>query len=138
MLDLTIPGPLSTNVSIRPSFQQMAYLRFFYDFVNAQDYDMSRNGAFDPIPDMFNNASPNSCFHSAVSAVSFANFGSRFKDEEAQQKGREYYGKALGQFAKSMVDNEKDPNRLGTNEALLGVFLLSVYEVCRRFSKSRT
>lgn len=113
-------------MSIRPSFQQMVYLRFFYDFVNAQDYDMSRNGAFDRIPSMITNCSSDSCFYSAISAVSFANFGGRVKSQEAKDTGAMFYGKALGQFAKAMSGTTE---QMQTDEALLGIFLLGIYEV---------
>ncbi|KAF2097001.1 hypothetical protein NA57DRAFT_57611 [Rhizodiscina lignyota] len=119
-----LTSSLATSVQLRPALQQMAYLRFFYDFISAQDY-YNVGSTADPIPEMFKKASPNSYFHSAVSAVSLANFGSRFKHEEARQKGQVYYGKALGQFTKAMTGPEEE---MDTNEALLGVFLLGIYE----------
>lgn len=87
---------------------------------------MSRKGAFDRVPQMLSSCSVDSCFYSAISAVSFANFGGRAKSQEARDTGAMFYGKALGQFAKAMASGSE---QMQTDEALLGIFLLGIYEV---------
>jgi hypothetical protein len=117
---------LTAIPSARPSLYRLAYLRFFFDFVTASDYNLNQTGAFQLLPDMFEKAPPDSFFHSAVSAASYANFGGRFKSDEARQVGTRYYGRALHQLAKSMTGAS---DGIDTNETLLGIFLLALYEV---------
>jgi len=120
-----IPMP----VSLRPSFLQIVHLRFAYDFASAQDHDMVRDGGLGQISQRMATCSPDSWFHSVLSAISFANFGGRLKSQEAKDAGAKFYGSALGRFAKAM--SSPGGTQIKADEAILGIFLLGIYEVCR-------
>jgi hypothetical protein len=106
----------------------MVHLRFFYDFANPQDCSIARGGTLDRIPQMMAASSPDSWFHSAMSALSFANFGGRLKSQEAKNAGVVFYNTALGRFARVM--SSSSGANIKTEETLLGIFLLGIYEVC--------
>ncbi|KAL7916830.1 hypothetical protein GGI35DRAFT_434068 [Trichoderma velutinum] len=120
---LTVPK----SVPLRPSLQQMVQLRFFYDFASAQDRGIGRMGSLDQIPQMMAASSPNSWFHSALSALSLANFGGRFKSQEAKDAALVFYNNALGRFA-SVMSNSTG-GKIKMEEVLFGIFLLGIYEV---------
>lgn len=117
---------LGTPMPLRPALRQLAYFRFVYDFVSSDDPDYTAAGAFESLPQMFTESTPNSPLHCAITAVSLANFGSRFKSVEATQQGAMCYGKALTAFATAMFGPRE---QLRTKEALLGIFFLGTYEV---------
>ncbi|EHK23050.1 uncharacterized protein TRIVIDRAFT_60130 [Trichoderma virens Gv29-8] len=119
----SIPKP----VTLRSSFQQMVHLRFFYDFANAQDRGTATNGALDRIPQMMAASSPDSWFHSAMSALSFANFGGRLKSQEAKNVAAVFYNNALGRFARVMSSSAS--GKTGAEQVLFGIFLLGIYEL---------
>lgn len=106
----------------------MVHLRFFYDFANVYDGGTARRGALNGIPQMMAASSPDSWFYSATSALSFANFGGRLKSQEAKGAAVVFYNTALGRFAKAMSNSSG--GKMKAEEALFGIFLLGIYEVC--------
>ncbi|KIW14278.1 hypothetical protein PV08_07060 [Exophiala spinifera] len=104
----------------------MVHLRFFYDFASAQDNGMTRGGALGRIPQMVTTCPSNTWFHSAISALSFANFGGRLKSQEAKDAGVVFYNNALGRLARVMSDS--GGAKIQTDQVLPGIFLLGIYE----------
>ncbi|PTB59949.1 hypothetical protein M431DRAFT_476497 [Trichoderma harzianum CBS 226.95] len=96
------------SVSLRPSLQHMVQLRFLYDFASAQDRAPEIRGSLDQIPQMMADSSPNSWFHSALSALSLVNFGGRLKSQEAKDAAVVFYNDALGRFASVMTSTDFD------------------------------
>lgn len=127
-----IPSNFSTIphlVSLRPSFQQLVHSRFIFDFATAQNRNTASGGALDRIPRLMAALSPDSWLYSAISALSFANFGSRLNSQEAKYVGTTLYNTALGRFA--MAISSCGDGKIRTEEALFGIFILGIYEVCR-------
>ncbi|KAL7966366.1 hypothetical protein HDV63DRAFT_384643, partial [Trichoderma sp. SZMC 28014] len=124
------PSSASTvprSVPLRPSLLQMVQLRFFYDFASAQDRSTGKGGSLARIPQIIAASSPNSWFHSALSALSLANFGGRFKYQEARVASVMFYNNALGQFGSVM--SSSTVRKIKMEEVLFGIFLLGIYEV---------
>ncbi|QYS92668.1 Zn(2)-C6 fungal-type domain-containing protein [Trichoderma simmonsii] len=115
------------SVSLRPSLQHMVQLRFLYDFASAQDRAPEIRGSLDQIPQMMADSSPNSWFHSALSALSLVNFGGRLKSQEAKDAAVVFYNDALGRFASVMSNSTA--GKIKMEEVLFGIFLLGIYEV---------
>ncbi|PKK42496.1 hypothetical protein CI102_13100 [Trichoderma harzianum] len=115
------------SVSLRPSLQHMVQLRFLYDFASAQDRAPEIRGSLDQIPQMMADSSPNSWFHSALSALSLVNFGGRLKSQEAKDAAVVFYNDALGRFA-SVISNST-AGKIKMEEVLFGIFLLGIYEL---------
>lgn len=105
----------------------MVQLRFFYDFASAQDRSTGKGGSLARIPQIIAASSPNSWFHSALSALSLANFGGRFKYQEARVASVMFYNNALGQFGSVM--SSSTVRKIKMEEVLFGIFLLGIYEV---------
>lgn len=127
-----IPSKFSTIphlVSLRPSFQQLVHSRFIFDFATAQGRNTANGGALDRIPQLMAALSPDSWLYSAISALSFANFGSRLNSQEAKYIGATFYNTAIGQFAKAI--SSCGDGKMRTEEALFGIFILGIFEVCR-------
>ncbi|KAL7958060.1 hypothetical protein V8C34DRAFT_166514 [Trichoderma compactum] len=120
-------APVPKSVSLRPSLQHMVQLRFLYDFASAQDRDTRIRGSLDQTPQMMADSSPNSWFHSALSALALANFGRRLKSQEAKDAAVVFYNDALGRFA-SVMSNSTG-GKIKMEEVLFGIFLLGIYEV---------
>lgn len=122
---LTTPSPKS--MSMLPSLDNLAYTRFVYDFAGSKVASPgTRDGAWEPLIRVYDKSPPRSILHHAISAVSMANFGSRFKSSDASNKAAVHYGKALCTFAVA-VGGPKES--LGTTEAMLGTFFLGLYEI---------
>lgn len=116
---------IEKTVSLRPWLEQMAQTRFFFDFVTSLECPNRSHGVLGPVPAMFEKAAPDSHFHSLVSAMSYANFGSRYNSEDALRKGAVFYGRALQGYAELMASPKET---VKANELLLGIFMLSLYE----------
>ncbi|PNP51241.1 hypothetical protein THARTR1_08145 [Trichoderma harzianum] len=76
---------------------------------------------------MMADSSPNSWFHSALTALSLVNFGGRLKSQEAKDAAVVFYNDALGRFASVMSNSAGD--KIKMEEVLFGIFLLGIYEV---------
>ena len=110
--------------ALQPTLGQQAFLRFYYDFVSPMDMRGPEMSPLDSLPRLYSTSSPDSCLHSATVAVSFANFGSRFKFIEARKVGAEHYGRAL-RLAAAAADN---PAMMQSKQTILAVYLLALYE----------
>jgi hypothetical protein len=107
----------------------LAYNRFIYDFVipNAHsDPGVVADGLLDFVP-MYGNAAAGSCLRAATMAVCCANYAGRFKSAEARLQSSEHCGRAL----KLMQAAIKDPMEAKSDETLLTVYLLGIWEVRR-------
>ncbi|KAL6884483.1 hypothetical protein GGI43DRAFT_433003 [Trichoderma evansii] len=113
-------------VSLRPSLQQLVHSRFIFDFATARNRDTTSGGALDRIPQLMAASPPDSWLYSAISALSFANFGNRLNSQDAKYIGAALYNTALGRFAKTI--SSCGDGKIKTEEALFGIFLLGIYE----------
>ncbi|KAF2809759.1 uncharacterized protein BDZ99DRAFT_571519 [Mytilinidion resinicola] len=117
---------LSLNRQPSDDLQDLAYSRWLYDFVvpsSSTDPGIISDGVLDFVP-MYENAAPDSCLRAATLATCYANFYGRFKSAEAKLRSSEYCGKAL----KLMQAAIKDPVESKSDETLLTVYLLGVWE----------
>ena len=97
---------------------QLAYERLCYDFMEPYS-SMAR------IQQKLSECSPDSCLHSAVAALSYANYHGRYKSQEAYEASTTYYGRTLPKLA-SLISN---PAEILRDDVLMVVLLLGLYEV---------
>lgn len=98
---------------------ERAYRRFCFDFVTPPP------GTLSNIPDLMTRADPESCVASAVAAVSYANYSSRYRSYEAGEVSSVCYGRTLQRLA-TLMTNPVEMRREGVP---LVIFLLCIYEV---------
>lgn len=101
------------------SLYELAYRRFCFDFISPFPVGLRK------LPQLLYKAFPDSCLCTIVAAVAYVNYDGRCNSPEARQEGRKSYGIALKKFADSMSDNKV----VQSDESLMVVFLMSLYEV---------
>jgi hypothetical protein len=119
--------PLSLDVT------ECALNRFFFDYTLPSEWLSRGNaGIFDYIPSIFAKAPPNSSLREAIYAVALAKFDRRtgFVIEGNKVNIERRYGNALRLVAKET----QDPALVASDELLLAVQMLGVFEVRKSFS----
>ena len=103
---------------------EIARNRFLYDFVFTPDSPEWQLGHLEYLPQMHDSA-PGSCLFSAVLAVAFANFCTRYNAPKARELAVEKYAQAM----KLLSVTVQDPVKAEQDETLLACNLLGMYEV---------
>jgi hypothetical protein len=90
-------------------------------------YDVRQhyNAVMGIAPLVYQTSSPDSSARMALASLAYANFGGRYRCQEARLAGAEQYGKALKQVAANMKKGVKEK----TMENMMAVCLLGLYEV---------
>lgn len=123
----TVAQQLSLDRQPSPDLLDLAYQRFLFDFVipsAPHEPGMCPDGVLDFLP-MYFYAASDSCLRAAIMAVCYANYDGRFKSAEARMLSSECCGKALTQMQAAI----KDPVKAKSDETLLTVYLLGIWEV---------
>lgn len=84
-------------------------------------------GVIGRLPGLLENADDDACIFTVVKALAYANYHGRYGSEEANEASRLHYGLALQQLAMLM----SNPVQVQKDDALMVIFLFSLYEVCR-------
>jgi hypothetical protein len=84
-------------------------------------------GVIGKLPKILETAAEDSCIFTVVKALAHANYHGRYGCQEANEASRLLYGEALQQLAMLM----SDPDEMQRDEALMVIFLFSLYEVGR-------
>ncbi len=77
------------------------------------------------LPKLLETSAEDSCISTVVKALAHANYHGRYGCQEADEASRLLYGEALQQLAMLM----SDPDEMQRDEALMVIFLFSLYEV---------
>jgi hypothetical protein len=102
-----------------PALSEVAYNRFYYDFV------IPWPGTLIRLRQQLREASPGSCLVPVVAAVAYANYHGRCNSPEAKRASGVHYGLALQRLATTMTDAVE----MQRDEILMVIWLLGMYEV---------
>lgn len=108
-----------------PSLHELALNRFFLDYVVSSDPLDRGQGFLEFLPNLYANASKDSCLRATVSAIALGNFAGRFQVAKAKAEAVESYGIALRDINSAI----KDPEKARLDETVLSVYLISLTEV---------
>ena len=121
--------PRSISPVLTVDVMDCAVNRFFYDYVlpSERTYPGAQlTGIFDYIPPLFYHAPQKSSLKQAVYAVSLANFDRR---TGCSLKGlRQDIDKHYGNTLRLVAEESKNPKTAGTDELLLAVQMLGIFE----------
>ncbi|KAF1940950.1 hypothetical protein EJ02DRAFT_213662 [Clathrospora elynae] len=113
---------------LNPDFRRLAFERFVYDFVSPDSPDRPKNEPSDAlwtfIPVLYQKAAEDSCLATAVDAVAYVNFANRCNAPHAEALGEECLGRSIAMLSKIIADKKL----AATNEALLSVYLMGIFE----------
>lgn len=120
---------LSLAQEVEADLLSRAYQRWLYDFVIEETPgkapDEPSDSLMDFVPHMYENASEKSSLKCVIRALALLNFSSRCNHSEAQILAAEYAGSALRSLGIAIAD----VTRAASDETLLTVYLMGMYEV---------
>jgi hypothetical protein len=121
---------LSLNQEIAPDILSQAYQRWLYDFVieeiPGRTPDQPSHAMMDFVPRMFESAAEESTLKNGLRAASLLNFSSRCKFPQAEIWAKQYAGKTLKSLQTAVADGKK----AASDDTLLTVYIMGMYEVC--------
>ncbi|TKA79206.1 hypothetical protein B0A49_03191 [Cryomyces minteri] len=114
--------PILPTLTLSVDSQAIAF--FFKNFVLPPRSSDAVRGFLEELPELYNNSSPSSPLHLAVSAVSLSTLGNSPGRRDLLQKAGATYGRALREVNRAI----QNPATATSNATLASVLLFSLYE----------